>query len=71
MIKEISKDEMAGYYSLSFLENSECELNNLCVFPEFCYKQIGEELLANALSRASENGFSKIKISIEEVPFLS
>lgn len=31
--------KIVGYYSLQFLENSECELNNLCVMPEFSNRQ--------------------------------
>ena len=41
-----------GYYSLMFLENSECELSNLCVLPEFRHKKIGEALLEDAVIRA-------------------
>ena len=37
---------MVGYYSLFRLENGECELNNLCVLPEYRHRNIGEKLLA-------------------------
>ena len=55
-----------GYYSLQFLENSECELNNLCVLPEFRHKKIGEALMEDAVARAKSNNCTKIKISIVE-----
>ena len=29
------ESKILGYYSLMFLENDECELNNLCVLPKF------------------------------------
>lgn len=58
--------KILGYYSLLFLENSECELNNLCVLPEFRHKQIGEALLENAFVFAKNKGCTKMKIGIVE-----
>ena len=55
-----------GYYSLMFLENSECELSNLCVLPEFRHKKIGEALLDDAFARAKINNCTKLKIGIVE-----
>ena len=55
-----------GYYSLMFLENSECELSNLCVLPEFRHKKIGEALLEDAVIRAKNSGCKKMKIGIVE-----
>ena len=55
-----------GYYSLMFLENSECELSNLCVLPEFRHQKIGEALLENAMSRARNKGCKKMKLGIVE-----
>ena len=55
-----------GYYSLMFLENSECELSNLCVLPEFRHKKIGETLLEDAVIRAKNSGCKKMKIGIVE-----
>ncbi|MBO4705541.1 MAG: GNAT family N-acetyltransferase [Spirochaetaceae bacterium] len=58
--------KIVGYYSLPFLENSECELNNLCVLPEFRHKKIGESLLADAVTRAKSKNCTKMKIGIVE-----
>ena len=55
-----------GYYSLQFFENDECELNNLCVLPEFRHKKIGEALIEDAFARAKSNNCTKMKISIVE-----
>ena len=55
-----------GYYSLMFLENHECELNNLCVLPESRHKKIGEALIEDAVARAKNNNCTKMKISIVE-----
>lgn len=55
-----------GYYSLMFLENSECELSNLCVLPEFRHKKIGEALLKDAMSRARNKGCKKMKLGTVE-----
>ena len=58
--------KILGYYSLQYLENSECELNNLCVLPEARHKKIGELLLEDAVARAKNNNCTKMKISIVE-----
>ena len=55
-----------GYYSLMFLENSECELSNLCVLPEFRHKKIGEALLEDAMSRVRKKECKKMKLGIVE-----
>ena len=58
--------KILGYYSLQYLENSECELNNLCVLPEARHKKIGEALLDDAVACAKDKGCKKIKIGIVE-----
>ena len=58
--------KILGYYSLQYLENSECELSNLCVLPEFRHKKIGESLLDDAVARARSSNCTKMKISIVE-----
>ena len=55
-----------GYYSLMLLENSECELSNLCVLPEFRHKKIGEALMEDAVVCAKKKGCKKMKIGIVE-----
>ena len=57
---------MAGYYSLLLKDNGECELNNLCVDPEYRHQSIGEELLLDAFVRARELGCNKMNIGIVE-----
>ena len=58
--------KIMGYYSLQYLENSECELNNLCVLPEARHKKIGEALLDDAVVCAKKKGCKKMKIGIVE-----
>ena len=58
--------KLLGYYSLMFLENSECELSNLCVLPEFRHQKIGEALLEDAMSRARNKVCKKMKLGIVE-----
>lgn len=41
-----------GYYSLLLQDNHECELNNLCVLPEYRHKKLGHKLLENAFDNA-------------------
>lgn len=40
--------KLIGYYSLCLQDNQKCELNNLCVLPEYRHKKIGYKLLENA-----------------------
>lgn len=58
--------DIAGYYSLLLQENSECELNNLCVLPSHRHKKIGEQLLKNAFDEAKKLNCNKINIGIVE-----
>ena len=50
---------MVGYYSLLPQNESECELNHLCVLEEYRHKKIGEQLLEHAFSEAKKMGCSK------------
>ncbi len=58
--------ELIGYYSLLKKDGKECELNNLCVIPEYRHKKIGEELLLDAFVRAREFDCTKMNIGIVE-----
>lgn len=40
--------KIIGYYSLALQDNNECELNNLCVLPQYRHKHIGAKLLEDA-----------------------
>ena len=55
-----------GYYSLSLQDNNECELNNLCVLPQYRHKHIGAKLLEDAYIKAKEKGCKKMNIGIVE-----
>ena len=59
-------DCIIGYYSLLLQANNECELNNLCVIPEYRHKKIGEELLKNACEVAKDFNCKKMNIGIVE-----
>ena len=58
--------QIVGYYSLLIQENGECELNNLCVLPEYRHRNIGETLFSHALTTAAEKGCKKVNIGIVE-----
>ena len=45
-------DRIIGYYSLALQEDHECELNNLCVLPEYRHEHIGEKSVNDAYDRA-------------------
>lgn len=55
-----------GYYSLLWLENKECELNNLSVLPAYRHDGIGAKLLEHAFETAKNHGCTKMKIGIVE-----
>lgn len=57
---------IVGYYSLLLQENNQCELNNLCVLPDYRHKGIGEALLQHAYQTAKELNCNKINIGIVE-----
>ena len=56
---------LVGYYSLS-IPSGACELNNLCVLPEYRRRKIGETLLKDAFRAAAERGCGLMKIGIVE-----
>lgn len=57
---------IVGYYSLLLQDNNECELNNVCVLPEYRHKRIGQQLLQHAFAIATELGCTKMNIGIVE-----
>jgi len=57
---------IVGYYSLLLQDNNECELNNVCVLPEYRHKRIGQQLLKHAFTIATELGCTKMNIGIVE-----
>lgn len=59
-------DKIIGYYSLALQDNHECELNNLCVLPEYRHKHIGAKLLEDTYTKAKIRGAKKINIGIVE-----
>lgn len=59
-------DKIVGYYSLDISEAEECELNNLCVLPDYRHHAIGEQLLQDCFDRAGKLGCRKVNIGIVE-----
>lgn len=59
-------NKIIGYYSLALQDNNECELNNLCVLPQYRHKHIGAKLLKDAYQKAKIRGCKKINIGIVE-----
>ncbi len=58
--------KIVGYYSLLLQDNRECELNNLCVLPEYRHKKLGHKLLENAFDNARKMNCNKMNIAIVE-----
>jgi ribosomal protein S18 acetylase RimI-like enzyme len=54
------------YYSLLRLENNECELNNLCVLPDYRHKALGTKLFSHACAKAAAMECTKLVFSIVE-----
>ena len=59
-------DKIIGYYSLLLQKNKECELNNLCVLPEYRHRHIGEKLVNDAYEKAKALDCIKMNIGIVE-----
>jgi len=59
-------NRIVGYYSLLYQNNKECELNNLCVLPEYRHNKLGESLLENAFENARKMDCNRINIGIVE-----
>jgi len=63
MVALWKENRMAGYYSLEVKETT-CELNNLCVLPDYRHGGIGKVLLQNAFVRAKAAGCHTMHIGI-------
>lgn len=59
-----ANDKIVGYYSLALSDNAECELNNLCVSPDYRHKGIGSALLKHAFEQAKANNCTAMNIGI-------
>ena len=62
----LDSGKIVGYYSLLWQDDHQCELNNLCVLPEYRHEGIGAALLQDAFYRARKEGCKKINIGIVE-----
>ena len=58
--------KLIGYYSLWVKNNGECELNNLCVIPEYRHEKAGHELLKHSFETAKQFNCTKMCIGIVE-----
>ncbi|MCM1114130.1 MAG: GNAT family N-acetyltransferase [Clostridium sp.] len=65
MFAYFDNDNIVGFYTLEFY-GVECELNNLCVLPEYRHRGIAKELLKHSFNIAKQNGAAKMNISIVE-----
>lgn len=61
-----NEQKIAGYFSLEMQPNGECELNNLCVLPEYRHGNIGAGLFQYAVLTARDLGCNIMNISIVE-----
>ena len=62
----VEDGKILGYCSVLFRDSNECEMNNLCVLPEYRHGKRGEELLRTAFEIAGERGCELMKIGIVE-----
>ena len=62
----LHEDKIAGYYSLSFPEEGEAELNNLAVLPKYRHMGLGRKLLEDCISKLKMYKKDKLKIGIVE-----
>lgn len=57
---------LLGYYSLHGQSEENCELNQLCVLPEYHHMRIGRELFFHACTIAAEKGFKRLQFGSVE-----
>ena len=65
MYKFLKDKRIVGYYSL-LVQGDRCELNNLCVLPEYRHLGIGGQLLEDSFRKAIMSGCDLMKIGIVE-----
>lgn len=65
MYSYVLNKHIVGFFSLSYCDNT-CELNNLCVLPQYRHSGIGKELLSFARETAKDKQADKLTISIVE-----
>ncbi len=65
-ICEDDNGQIIGYYSLTRISDTECELNNLCVAPDCQHNGVGKILFEHVLQTAKENDFKLMTFSIVE-----
>lgn len=59
-------NRIVGYYSLLLQDHRECELNNLCVLPEYRHRKIGGQLLEHSFFIARRMNCIRMNIGIVE-----
>ena len=62
----VAGNQIIGYYSLHLQENGACELNNLCVSPQYRHMKIGEKLFLHAIEQAKTYNCKVMHIEIVE-----
>lgn len=66
MFAYFDNDKIVGYYSILLQNNKECELNNLCVSPEYRHQKIGEQLYHHAIETAKKSNCKVMNLGIVE-----
>lgn len=66
MFGYFQRNKLVGYYSLFSINGEECELNGLCVLPEYRHRHIGEKLLKHSIEQAKSHGFTRMVTGIFE-----
>lgn len=56
---------IVGFFSM-YINDNDCELNNLCVLPDYRHSGIGKQLCDFAVNLAKSKNMCKINISIVE-----
>ncbi len=57
--------QVVGYYSLGYINDKVCELDNLFILPEFIGKGIGKKLLNHAIETAQFLGLNEIVLDAD------
>ncbi len=65
-VYETEQGELVGYYSLQHQNENECELNNLCVKPQYRHDGVGLTLFEHAVEQAKQKNYRVLNIGIVE-----
>ena len=65
MFAFVEDDKIIGYYSLALQANNECELNNLCVLPQFRHQKMsrGKKMYPRIRAMREDRDLKQVQVA--------